>query len=275
MKKMKNYLLGALIAALSVTAAGCKAANADSSSEVTAATQASAESAADTVDLSGHTLLIYCGAGMTKPFQEIADAFKGETGCEMQVTFANAGQIQAQINTAQEGDFFIAGSSDELKPVEDVVLSSISLVRHIPVLAVSAGNPKNISGLADLANPDITVVLGDSAATPIGKIADKALTDLGIFDEVNVISRTTTAPAIFTALSLGECDAGIVWKENAKDESVEIVSTADLEPYEKTVPAAKLSYSADEKAAAAFLEFLQNDKAKDIWIKYGYEIFTE
>ena len=35
------------------------------------------KSAPDTPDLTGHTLMIYCGAGMTKPFQEIADSFKG------------------------------------------------------------------------------------------------------------------------------------------------------------------------------------------------------
>ena len=58
--------------------------------------------------LEGKSLNIYCGAGMTNPFQEIADAFKDETGCEMNITFANAAQIQTQINTTKEGDFFIA-----------------------------------------------------------------------------------------------------------------------------------------------------------------------
>lgn len=46
--------------------------------------------------LEGKRLNIYCGAGMTKPFQEIADAFKAETGCEMNIAFANAAQIQTQ-----------------------------------------------------------------------------------------------------------------------------------------------------------------------------------
>ena len=46
--------------------------------------------------LEGKSLNIYCGAGMTKPFQEIADAFKAETGCEMNIAFANAAQIQTQ-----------------------------------------------------------------------------------------------------------------------------------------------------------------------------------
>lgn len=223
--------------------------------------------------LEGHTLHIYCGAGMTKPFQEIADNFKSETGCEMQISFANAGQIQTQINTAQEGDLFIAGSADELKPVEDAVTGSVDLVKHIPVLAVQAGNPMKITGLADLANSDVRVVLGDAESTPIGKIANKALTDAGILEQVNVIARTTTAPQIFTALSSDECDAIIVWKENV-DEEAEIVDTTDMQAYIKTIPAASLSYSEEEEARTAFLEFLNTDAAKDIWTSYGYEILN-
>jgi molybdate transport system substrate-binding protein len=79
---------------------------------------------------------------MTKPFTEISDAFKAATGCTMQVTFANAGQIQSQIGVAQEGDLFIAGSAEEVKPVDDYVKASVNMVKHIPVLAVAAGNPK-------------------------------------------------------------------------------------------------------------------------------------
>lgn len=222
--------------------------------------------------LDGRKLMIYCGAGMTEPFQEIADAFAAETGCEMQVTYANAGQIQSQINTAQEGDLFIAGSGDDLKPVEDYVTDSVDLVKHIPVLAVQAGNPKNITGLADLANEGVELIIGDTEATPIGKIAQKALGDLGIFDKVSIVATTATAPQMPTALAAGEADASIVWKENCNVEGVEIVDTEDLAPYIKTIPAASLSCSADAEARTAFLDFLSTETAREIWMSYGYEI---
>ncbi len=229
---------------------------------------------AEQTDLSGHTLSIYCGAGMTKPFQKIADTFKEQTGCEMEITFANAGQIQTQINTAKEGDLFIAGSADELKPVKDVVKESRDLVKHIPVLAVKSGNPLNITGLADLANEKVRLVLGDTKSTPIGKISDKALTDAGILDKVNVIARTTTAPEIFNALIVDECDAIIVWKENVTDPSVEIVDTEEMQKYIKTVPAASLSYCDDTEALKAFLEFLDSDASHTIWTDFGYEVIN-
>ena len=230
------------------------------------------KSAPDTPDLTGHTLMIYCGAGMTMPFQEIADSFKAATGCEMNVTYANAGQIQSQITTSEEGDMFIAGSAEELKPVESYVSESKALVKHIPVLAVQSGNPKNITSLAGLAEEGVSLIIGDIDSTPIGKIAKKALTDAGIFDKVQIEASTATAPQMATAIAAGEADAAIIWKENCDAQGVEIVDNSGLEDYIKTIPAASLSCSADHDARQAFLDYLNSGDVQEIWLKYGYEI---
>lgn len=223
-------------------------------------------------DLSGYILQIYCGAGMQKPFQEIAEAFQNLTGCEMNVTYANAAQIQTQIAESQEGDFFIAGSADELKPVADYVENQRDLVKHIPVLAVAVGNPKGITGIADLANENIITVIGDPESTPIGKIAKKAFADFGVTETVNLGATTTTAPQLATVISLGEADAAIIWKENCNVEGVEICETTDMDKYVKTVPAARLNFGTNTEAAEAFLEFLMSDEANAIWMAYGYEL---
>ncbi|MGI5962931.1 MAG: molybdate ABC transporter substrate-binding protein [Lawsonibacter sp.] len=222
--------------------------------------------------MSGSTLMIYCGAGMQQPFQEIANEFQAQTGCEMNVTFANAAQIQTQISQSKEGDFFIAGSADEIKPVSDFISSSVDLVKHIPVLAVASGNPKEITGIADLARTDVTTVIGDPESTPIGKIAKKAFSDFGIETSVNLAATTTTAPQLATVITMGEADAAIIWKENCQAEGVEICPTSDLDSYTKTVPAARLTFSEDSKAADAFAAFLATDTANEIWMAYGYEL---
>jgi len=228
-------------------------------------------SAAKAANLKGKTLHIYCGAGMANPFKEIAEAFKTETGCEVDVTYANAGQIQSQINTSKEGDIFIAGSADELKPVSDYVVITKDLVKHIPVLAVASGNPKFINGVADLTKSGVSLIIGDTEATPIGKIAKKALSDEGIFNKVEIAATTTTAPQLATAIAAGDADAAIVWKENCSTKGVEIVKTTDLDKYVKTIPAAALKCTKDQSTVDAFMAYLDTDAAKQIWTKYGYE----
>ena len=222
-------------------------------------------------NLKGKTLHIYCGAGMTNPFTEIAEAFKAETGCEMNVTYENAAQIQSQINTAKEGDIFIAGSEDELKPVSTYVAKSKNLVKHIPVLAVASGNPKSINGLSDLTKDGVTLIIGDTESTPIGKIAKKALGDLSIFNKVKILATTTTAPQMPSAVASGQVDSAIVWKENCNVKGVEIVKTTDLDKYVKTIPAAALNCTANQEAVDAFMSYLDTDGAKQIWAKHGYE----
>ena len=189
MKKMKNRLTAiAAVAFATVLACGVLAGCSSDKGEQKA--EQPEQTAAATLE--GKSLNIYCGAGMTKPFQEIADAFKAETGCEMNITFANAAQIQTQINTTQEGDFFIAGSADELKPVSDHVATSTDLVKHIPVLVVPADNPKGIQTVSDLVKCD-TLLLGDPESTPIGKIAVKAMTDAGVMEQVKASGAITTS----------------------------------------------------------------------------------
>lgn len=235
-----------------------------------AATEAPTE--AEAASLEGHNLMIYCGAGMKQPFQEIANAFQEKTGCEMNVTFANAAQIQTQISEAQEGDFFIAGAAGELKPVADYVESSVNLVKHIPVLAVAAGNPKNITAIADLASEEIITVIGDAESTPIGKIAVQIFADAGITDQVNLAATTTTAPQLATLIGLGEADAAIIWKENCNVEGVEICDLDEMDAYIKVIPAARLNFGTNAEAAEAFLEYLNSEEAQAIWMSYGYEL---
>lgn len=276
MKKTLPLLAALLLALL---AAGCSpAAPAETAPAAPATPAAPAETAPAPVeetapaDLTGHTLMIFCGAGMKDPFAQIAQAFQDQTGCVVEVSYANAAQIQTQINTAQEGDFFIAGSEQEVKPVAELVESSTPLVRHIPVIAVQIGNPLGITGPADLAGEGVRVVIGDPEATPIGKIAVQVFADFGISDTVNILSNTATAPAMTTALAADECDAILVWKENVNDQQGEIVDCPEMEAYIKTIPAARLTCSADEAAADAFSAFLNSQTAWDIWTSYGYEL---
>ncbi len=259
----------ALSATLAFGAVGCsQESEPEATPDTTEETQATEE-----VSLEGRTLQVYCGAGMQKAFEQIAAAFETATGVKLEVTYANAAQIQTQINTTNEGDFFIAGSVEETKPVESAVASTTSLVKHIPVLVVPADNPKGITSVADLAKAD-RVLIGDPDSTPIGKVAKKVMTDAGIYDTLStagVLTTTTTAPQIATALANGEGDAGIVWKENASSDKITILDSPEMESQIKVIPAAQLTSCDDAEAAAAFLAFLASDEAYAIWANFGYE----
>ena len=276
MKKfLKQTIIFGLTTALLVLT-GCGAGNTGSDgSSANTASGSAAETAS--VDLSGQSLMVYCGAGMKDPFTDIAKNFEQETGATVELTFGNAANIISQITTSNQGDLFIAGAETELKSLKEqnYITDSKQLVKHIPVVAAAEGNPKKIASIADLGRDDVTLVLGDAEATPIGKIADAVLADANLTDSASILARTTTAPEMVTALQSGEADAAIVWKENAADkEQIEIVDIADMDKYIKVIPAASLSCSDTEHAEAleAFLDYLDTEKAQSVWVSYGYEL---
>lgn len=222
-------------------------------------------------DLSGQELMIFSGAGLAEPVQEIADEFAAQTGCTPQIVFGPTGQLITQIQTTESGDLLIAGAVDELASMkEGEVTESVEMVKHIPVVAVQKDNPKNIETLKDLAG--LEVMFADPETTPIGKIAIKVFENAGIIDTIDVVANTTTAPLALTAVAEGNADASIVWKENAaKNDKVTIVDIPEMEKYIKVVPAASLKYSANEEARLAFIEFMTGEEGMAIWAKYGYE----
>lgn len=262
MKKIVSLLF--LLASILLILAGCSNTK-----------NVSSKSDFNTTLLESKKLFIYCGAGMKNAAQELVSTFKENTKAEVSISYGNAANIISQITTSKEGDIFIAGDVAELKALQDknLVSSSANLVKHIPVLVVKKGNPKGIKSLSDLSKSSIKIVLGDNAATPIGKLSDKSLSDLKIIDKVNIVSRSATANEMTTSITLGQCDAIITWKESVVNvEGIEIVNTDDLKPYIKIVPAATLSYSINKEATQGFINFLKTDQAKSIWKKHGYEM---
>ncbi|MBR2028321.1 MAG: substrate-binding domain-containing protein [Oscillospiraceae bacterium] len=265
---MKKLLSLVLALALCVSMAACSSAPASSEGE-TAGTE--------TPSIAGTELLVFSGAGLANPVQEIADAFAAETGCTPQIVFAPTGQLIAQIQSTESGDLIIAGAVDELANMKtEEITSTIELVKHIPVLAVAAGNPKNITSVADLGAEGITVLFPDPETTPMGKIAVKAFKEAGIYENIDIAANTTTAANAMTAMAAGQADAAILWKENAATNSaIEILDVPEMEKYIKIVPIAELSYSANEPARTAFVEYMQSQTALDIWAKHGYEVVYE
>ena len=283
MKKIKSILALALaMTMLSALFVGCGAKEEAPAEEVKTeaveeVTEEVAEETTETVDIAGSDLLVFSGAGLAKPVQEIADTFAAETGCTPQIVFAATGQLIAQIQSTEEGDIIIAGAVDELANMkEEEILSTTELVKHIPVLAVKKGNPKNLTGVADLGQEGITVLFSDPETTPIGKIAVKAFKEAGIFEKIDVAANTTTAALAMTALAEDQADAAILWKENAStNENIEILDVPEMEKYIKVVPICELSYTVNEDARTAFVEFMKSQTALDIWAKHGYEVVYE
>ncbi len=224
----------------------------------------------------GEELLVYSGAGLRKPMEEIAGMFQEETGILVQFSFGGSAQCVGQILTVDKGDAFLPGDVVELDKLieKDKIDLQKPVVLHVPVLAVPAGNPAGITGIEDLAEPGIKVVLGDPEANPIGKLADKALQELGLFEKVqaNVVARAATVNELFAYLALGQADVAVIWEDNlVGNEKIELIQTSDFDNFIKTIPVVSLKCSTNPEAANRFVEFVSSEKAMGVWEKCGFK----
>ena len=87
------------------------------------------------------------------------------------------------------------------------------------MIAVPKGNPEGITALADLADPDVKVALC-AEQVPCGAAAQKALDAAGV--KVTPVTQEQDVKAALTKVKLGEVDAALVYRTDAKAAAADV-----------------------------------------------------
>jgi molybdate transport system substrate-binding protein len=242
------------------------------------------ESASDSGNLgeqvSEEPLLVYCGAGMRKPMDEIGVLFEEEYGVPVQYNYAGSNTLLTQIELTGEGDVYMPGATYyfEVAAEKGFVDNSSNVAYHVPVIITPLDNPANIDSLDDLANDDVSVVLGDPQAAAIGVLCDKMLTKKGIYNQTedNVVARGATVNELVTYITLGQADASIVWEDLVRNnDAVNVIEIAEDDNIIKIVPIATLTTSENLEIAAEFVDFVVSDEGHSIFEEYGFTLYPD
>lgn len=222
------------------------------------------------------SIIVYSGAGLRKPIEELGRIFENKTGVEVQFTYGNCAQLTSQILTIGKGDILLPGDAEDVEALRehDKVGTEKPVVYHVPVLAVPQGNPADIKSLDDLKKPGIKIVLGDPETNPLGKLAKKILTQKGIYEQIkpNVVTRAATVNEMFVYLEMKQVDAGIIWEDNlVGNEKIEIVETSDFDEHIKKVPIATLRCSENPELATQFMDLVISPEGIGVWEKWGFK----
>lgn len=222
------------------------------------------------------SLLVYSGAGLRKPMDEIGKMFEEKYGVEIQYSYAGSAQNLSQIELSGEGDVYVPGALYYYGAAKekDLAISQQSVAYHIPVIVVPKGNPANIQTLEDLTKSEVKVILGDPKSAAIGKISKKLLEKNGLFDGVdnNTIALTATVNELVVYITMEQCDAAIIWEDNVKGiEEVEIIQIPEEMNTIKTIPVCTLKSSNEKETAQKFVDFVVSNEGKEIFEKYGFE----
>jgi molybdate transport system substrate-binding protein len=218
-------------------------------------------------------LLVFAAASLTDAFDELRDAFVAANP-DVEVVFNHAGSqtLASQINEGAPADVFASANTTQM----DAVAAAGNLAgepelftANLLEIAVESGNPLGIRGLADLADPDLVLVL-PAEEVPAGRYARQALDAAGV--QVTPSSLEQDVRAALSKVELGEADASIVYASD-------IVASSDRAdgvaiPIEQNVaaryPIAVLVGAPNPTAADAFVAFVRSDAGQEILTAHGF-----
>jgi molybdate transport system substrate-binding protein len=226
-------------------------------------------------DASGHRgrdVKVFAASSLTAAFTEIGDAFMSadQTGTTVTFDFAASSDLVTQIGEGATADVFASADQSNMKKLTDAGNNGASpavFAKNQLQIMVEPGNPKGITTVADLENPDLLVVTC-APEVPCGKYAATLFSNAGV--SVTPKSLEENVKAVVTKVTAGEADAGIVYRTDVlatkgKADGVDIPAEINVTAEYPIVVTKAAGDGAD-----AFVQFVLSDAGQKILASYGF-----
>ena len=237
-----------------------------------------ASTAGQTID-EAHSIMVYCGAGMREPMEDIASLYQERYGVRVNYNFAGSANLLSQMELTGIGDVYMPGATYYFEAAREkgFVEEERLVAYHVPLIAVPKGNPAAITCLADLAKPGVEVELGDPDACAIGKLSNSLLDKNGIKEEVfaNVHARSATVNELLVHVCMGVADAAIIWEDLFEDEKMDAIAIPKEQNIVKVVPIGVLTFSEHPEDALIFIELVTSEEGKAVFEQHGFTTYPD
>jgi molybdate transport system substrate-binding protein len=212
-------------------------------------------------------ITVYAAASLTQVFPRIDDAPR--------YNFAGSDQLAAQINAGAPADVFASASpkQTELLYHNGVLRKPVVFATNKLIVIVPRSNAAGIRSVYDLRRHGVKVIVG-TPTVPVGAYTDQVLDSLGIKASVmaNVVSQEPDVKSIVAKIALGQGDAGLVYKTDARRAGKKVAPIsipAWAQPpirYEIGV----IKASSRRAAAAAFVKRVTSLRGRRLLVQAGF-----
>ena len=289
MKKMTAIFLS-LLFAVSLAACGAKAPAGEDVKEETKAEDMNNEKKDeekkrdDTSD--ENDLNVFAAASMTESLEELKAVFEEENpGINLVFNFDSSGTLKTQIAEGAACDVFISAAKKQMDELDSNRASKASnitidpntrfdLLENEVVLAVKENSNKDIRSFDDIKTDKVETIALGNADVPVGQYSESLLKNMGVWDDIQgKITFGSNVKEVTSWLTEGAVDCGIIYSTDAKAAGLKIVATANPDMLDKKViyPAALIENSPNREASEKFLEFLKGDRAREVFVQYGFK----
>ncbi len=219
------------------------------------------------------TLTVFAAASLTDVFTELGDRLESENpDLDMRFNFAGSSALATQIVQGAPADVFASANRSQMTVVTDAGLEAAEpevFTENVLEIAVPADNPGNVTGLADFADPDLTLAVC-AAAVPCGAAAVQVFEAAGITAVPD--TEEEDVRAALTKVQLGEVDAALVYASDVQSagSDVEGIEFPEAEEAVNDYPICVLADAPNAEAGQAFVDLVLSDEGQEALAAAGF-----
>jgi len=229
------------------------------------------------------SIMVGAGAGLKPALEPVAEVFKAKTGIKVEYSYLCSAMVLTNMQLTRSGDVMVPGSQHYMDlAIEKGVIDpdSVAIAGYMfPVIAVQKGNPHNITCLEDLKKPGLKVGVGEKEALAVGRLTEKMLKALGLYEDVmkNVVLTAGSASKLMLPLAMKNLDAEINWMATAKafNDKVDIIKIDPKKLKYSVAPIGMTVYSKNKEEAQKYLNFVGSKEGQEIFGKYGFAAYFD
>ncbi|WP_222194727.1 molybdate ABC transporter substrate-binding protein [Modestobacter italicus] len=219
------------------------------------------------------TLTVFAAASLTDVLTGLGDQLEADhPGLEVQFSFAGSSALATQVVQGAPADVLASADTEQMGLVTDAGLTDGSpgvFASNVLEIAVPAGNPGGVTGLADFADPDLALAVC-APAVPCGSAAEEVFAAAGV--DAQPDTQEDDVRAALTKVQLGEVDAALVYATDvrAAGDAVEGIPFPEAGQAVNEYPICRLAAAPNPVAARAFVDLVRSDAGRRALADAGF-----
>lgn len=217
---------------------------------------------------------VFAAASLTESFTRIGKDFEAANpGSRVTLNVAGSSALANQITQGAPADVFASAAPTNMTTVIEAGAADGTpsvFARNQLVIAVPRGNPKAVSGLADLTGPGVKVALCASQV-PCGAAARTALDAASV--ALTPVTLERDVKGALAKVKLGEVDAALVYRTDTRAASADVTGVEFPESARAVndYPIVALKDAPNPDGARAFVAYVSSAPAQAVLAEAGFQ----
>jgi molybdate transport system substrate-binding protein len=212
-------------------------------------------------------LVVFAAASLREAFSAMGEAFeRAHPGVALTFNFAGTQELRTQLDHGAAVDVFASADRRHMEQLVRAsrVTKSVVFARNEPVVVVAKESSASIRNFAEL--PKASRIVVAAPDVPIGRYTVQILErasrtlgeDFGARVRAKIVSRELNARQVLAKVSLGEAQAGFVYRTDARaaQGGVTVLSIAPEANVIAEYPIALVNGASNPELAGEWIEFV-------------------